>query len=138
MARLEGSFDGLRMTCSPCRFGERWRRSHNIPGNSDRFVVENLKWNGRCRRFWQSFETDMDYDIPTMANDEIGDADALPYRVVSVWQSTQFVRRRGRRIQTELTLLKGSDRVAVRVDDVQYTGATKAARAQECFRTPPI
>ncbi|MCH8978861.1 MAG: hypothetical protein IH945_06415 [Armatimonadetes bacterium] len=62
-----------------------------------------------------------------MAIDEGGGASALLYRVISVWQSTQFVRRRGRKIQIDLTLVSGHDLVAVRVDDVQYTGSTKAA-----------
>ena len=69
----------------------------------------------------------MDYDIPTKTKDEGCRADTLPYRVISVWQSTQFVRRRGRRIHTELTLASGCNLVAVRVAEVQYTRATKAA-----------
>ena len=80
----------------------------------------------------------MDYDSPAKAYDERNDANAPLYRVISVRQSTQLVRRRDRRVQTELILVSGQNRVAVRVDDVQYTGATKAARRWEVGDTVSI
>ena len=69
----------------------------------------------------------MNYDSPAPAYDEKRDANAPQYRVVSVQQSTQLVRLRDWQAQTDLILVSGRNRVAVRVDDVQDRGANQAA-----------
>ena len=69
----------------------------------------------------------MNYDSRATIKDERRDANATLCRVIAVRQSTQIVRRRGRRVETHMVLGSGSNRVAVRVDEVLYTGSTKAA-----------
>ena len=69
----------------------------------------------------------MNYDSPAQAYDEKRDANAPLYRVVSVQQSTQFVRRRERKVRTDLILVSSRNRVAVRVDEARDTGTANTA-----------